>query len=77
MLFEYLISNKEIPIISKLGQNTMAIYLFHGFIIRLSSKFEIFHYSIAVNLVLSCVIAFVIILTFGNKYVAWIFKKVF
>ena len=55
----------------------MAIYLFHGFIIRLSSKFEIFHYSIAVNLVLSCVIAFVIILTFGNKYVAWIFKKVF
>lgn len=72
-LFCTLVPERRIPIISDYGQRTMPIYLLHGFVIRLLGKYEVFHFSTAVNLLILFVIAIVSVLALGNKYLNWLF----
>ncbi len=60
------IPNKKLPLISALGQNTLPIFLLHGFVIRLLSKSGIFHFSPIKNLLLACGIAALMVLLFGS-----------
>ena len=74
-LVELVIPNKKVGIITTIGSNTMCIYLFHGFILRLMNHYNIFNYSIVINLLLSLVITIILLLVFGNKYINKLFKK--
>ena len=57
--------NKKIPVISRIGQNTLVIYLLHGFIIKLLEHFNIFE-KYQVNLVFILLFAISIVLLLGN-----------
>lgn len=71
------IPSKKISIISWLGQNTLAIYLSHGFIVRLMMKYNFFHYSAWSNMLLACLCTIAICIVFGNSYYAKIFSYIF
>lgn len=67
ILFLYMyVPNKELPIFNKIGKNTLLIYLLHGFFIRLFRKYNFFTYSENVNLILSIMIAFFLVIILGN-----------
>lgn len=68
---------KELPLISAIGKNTLPVFLFHGFAMRLLAKERVFHYSQTVNLCLAAAIALVIVLLLGNSVSAWICKWCF
>jgi len=70
-------TNKKIPVISALGKNTIAIFLCHGFIIKLMGKTGFFHYSTKENFIIMFGIAILITIAFGNKYIAKVFAKIF
>lgn len=78
ILFMFLtVSPKRIRLISVLGKNTLPIFLFHGFIIKLIGKYSVFCYTEIENLLLSAGIAMGIVLLLGNPAAAWICKWVF
>ncbi|MBQ6160023.1 MAG: acyltransferase family protein [Oscillospiraceae bacterium] len=78
ILFLFLVvPNRRFPFLTTIGQNTLAIYLPHGFLQRAISKHGIFHYSQFKNLLLAAVISCAILAFFGNKYVGRLFKKIF
>ena len=66
---------KKIPLISCLGQNTLAVFLLHGFVIKLVKKYELFVYSQPANLLLAIILSLLIILLFGNPWIAGLFGK--
>ena len=76
LLLECLIPNRKIPVISTLGQNTIAIFLLHGFIIRIAAKTKFFHYSLQKNMLLAIGIAAAIIVVLGNPVVSKWTRKV-
>lgn len=73
----FIIPNVYIPFITKIGRNTLAIYLLHGFLMRLIAKAGVFHYTENVNIILSAVAAFVILAVLGSPPVGYVFKKLF
>ena len=77
VLIKRVVPKKEIPIISALGQNTLPVFLIHGFVMRLAKYYHIFHYSQKLNFLLACILALVLILALGNKYVGKAFRKLF
>ena len=78
ILFLFLVvPNRKFCFLTTIGQNTLSIFLLHGFIQRLFSKYNIFLYSQFENLLLAVVIDCVILALLGNKYVGRIFKKIF
>ena len=64
--------NKKIKCISKVGSNTLSIYLIHGIIVRMIEKYGcvIFGDNIIINLVICIIIATVLLLILGNDYVS-------
>ena len=66
------ISNKKIKYISKIGSNTMPIYLIHGIIVRLLDKYAriIFVGSKEINLLICIVITILILVILGNDYIS-------
>lgn len=76
-LLDTLIPNRRIPILSTLGQNTMPVFLFHGFCIRLLGKYGVLHYSTPINLLLVCLVSLSLIALLGNPLIGKLFKKVF
>lgn len=68
--------NRKIPIVSTCGKNTLAIFLLHGFVLRIIKKFEVLKYSHNINMVLSFIITIAIILLLGNDFVSGLFKKI-
>ena len=77
LLLERIVPNKRIPVLSSLGQNTMPVYLLHGFVVCLAEKDKWFHFSQPVNFALTCLGAIMLLALFGNKYVGRLFHKIF
>lgn len=76
--FMWVFPKRRIPIISSIGQNTLTVFLCHGFIRKyLESRETIFIYSKSVNIGLAVLISFVIILILGNKYVGTLGRLIF
>ncbi len=69
------VPNKRIPFISLFGQNTLPIFLLHGFLIKLAQKYEVFTFSGIQNLLLAFALSLVIICLFGNPWIAKLFHK--
>lgn len=76
-LLERIVPNKKLPVLSTLGQNTMPVYLLHGFAVRLAEKYEWFCFSQPVNFALACLGAVLLLALFGNKYVGRLFHRIF
>lgn len=68
---------RKLPVISVIGGNTMPVFLFHGFLIRLIGKWKIFQYAEGANLWLALGITVGMVLLFGNPVSAWICKWIF
>ena len=77
IFFNCIIPNIKIPIVTACGRNTMIAYLFHGFIVKLLIKNNVFHYSLTVNFAIAVVIAIVIMAVSGysNHIVTLISRK--
>lgn len=69
------IPNKKIPFVSLLGQNTLSIFLLHGFLIKLAKKYEVFAFLEIQNLLLAIILSLVIICLFGNPWIANLFHR--
>lgn len=69
------IPDKKIPFISPFGQNTLSVFLLHGFIVKLAKKHGIFAFSELKNLFLAIVLALILISFLGNPLVARLFHK--
>lgn len=63
--------NKEIPLVSKIGKNTLPVFLLHGFIMKLI-KYGVL--SINSNYFLIILYTLFILLLLGNNVIAKIFK---
>lgn len=68
--FYLLIPNVKIPFVSIIGANTMTIFLFHGFIVRYLKYIKFFKYDLNKNILISIVLALLISIILGNKYVS-------
>ena len=77
LLLENLIPERKLAIVSTIGQNTLPIYLLHGFIIRYTYFIGLFHYSLTANLLLACTLTVVLMLILGNKYTGKLFRFLF
>jgi fucose 4-O-acetylase-like acetyltransferase len=64
-------SNKKIMIISKIGSNTLSIYLVHGIIVKLLSKYKscFFVDSYILNILIITLITLLILTAFGNDFI--------
>ena len=71
------IPDKKLPIISTLGQNTIAVFLLHGFIVKLVKKHEIFIYTEIQNLLLALLLTVIILCILGNPQSSKLFRKLF
>lgn len=72
-----IVSDKKIPFITSLGQHTFAVFLLHGFIVKLCKKYAIFHYTEEKNFLLTLILTALIVVTFGNRFVAEGFEILF
>jgi fucose 4-O-acetylase-like acetyltransferase len=76
--FMWIMPKRQIPVISIIGQNTLPVYLLHGFIkLYLEKQCNIFVYSKTVNMMLAVLISSLIVALFGNKYFGNGFKVLF
>lgn len=75
--FLCVIPNKKIPFLSVLGQNTLSVFLLHGFLVRLAKKHMLFCYTEPENLLYSVILSITIICLFGNPWSAKWFQLIF
>lgn len=73
-----LVSDRQIPFFSKLGQNTMPIFLMHGFLIKLIGKYEfisLFPYKTAAAVILTIVMVLLLqskpVLLLVSPFLRW------
>lgn len=71
------VPNKKIKFITVLGENTMAIYLIHGFMIIWTKTNLFFNYSLEQNILIAIGLTILIIFTLGNKFTTLIFDDIF
>lgn len=69
------IPDKKMPFVSLLGQNTLSIFLLHGFVVKLAKEYDIFAFSETGNLLLAITLSLIIILLLGNPWVALLFRR--
>ena len=69
------IPDKKMPFVSLLGQNTLSIFLLHGFVVKFAKEYDIFAFSETGNLLLAITLSLVIILLLGNPWVARLFRR--
>ena len=74
ILLLYVVPNKKIAGISYIGKNTFSIFVLHGFLIKLTDKFNLFAYSEIENLLLALLLTGTALLFLGNKYTAVLFQ---
>lgn len=65
--------NHKLPLISKIGKNTLPIFLLHGFLMRYAGAAGIFMQNAQGNLLQLVICALVTLLIFGNAIVAKLF----
>lgn len=64
-----LVPDRHIPGISAVGRGTLPIYLLHGFVVRTMAKFQVFHFSYPVNVLIGFCTALAIVAALGNSKV--------
>lgn len=69
--------NKEIPFLTKIGKNTLSIYLLHGFLLLYIKKMNWFSPYEFIHHISLFLLAIAIICTIGNRFVSTIFTNVF
>lgn len=72
-----IVSDRKIPVVSTIGSNTLPVFLFHGFAVRILGKEAVFQYTQTENILLAVGIALAVLLLFGNPCSAWICKWCF
>ncbi len=72
-LFHLFVTNKKIPLLSYVGQNSIFVFLLHGFVVKLVDKFEI-HKLLNCNFLLIVLLSVLIVALFANKYTVKILK---
>lgn len=77
-----LVSDRQIPFLSKIGQNTMPIFLMHGFLIKLIGKYELislFPYKTAAAVILAVLTVFLLqskpVLLLVSPFLRWNGRK--
>ena len=70
-----IIPNKKIKILSKIGSNTLMIYLLHGIVIKIFGLYykKIFMGNSVRDVLVSMIFSIILIIVFGNDYI----KKLF
>ena len=71
------IPDRKIKIISKLGQNTISIFLIHGFAVKFLNKINFFHWTESRNIFVSLILAFFFCTILGNDKAVHIFEITF
>jgi Fucose 4-O-acetylase and related acetyltransferases len=71
------IPDRPIKLITTIGQNTMPIYLLHGFIAKYVSKCNLLHYGRMENEIIATIAAMMIVIVLGNRQIGRIFRKLF
>ena len=77
LLLLLVVPNRNLGLLTSIGQNTMAVYLLHGFIQRLLLKNQVMQYSVQIDMVLALLLTSLILTALGNKYVGRLFQKLF
>ncbi len=77
LLLLLIVPNRNLGLLTSIGQNTMAVYLLHGFIQRLLLKNQVMHYSLQTDMILALLLTCLILPALGNKYVGRLFRKLF
>ena len=77
LLLFLIVPNRNLGLLTSIGQNTMAVYLLHGFIQRLLLKNQVMRYSVQIDMALALLMVCLILLALGNKYVGRLFRKLF
>lgn len=72
-----IVPGKNIPVITRMGSNTMSGYLLHGFVRMIFEENELLHYSDQVNLLLSVGITVVLIAVLQCPIMIKLFRKLF
>ena len=72
-----LVPTKKIKIVSIIGQNTMPVFLLHGFIARFVTHYHILHFEPAINDLFAVIMATIIVLLLGNRALGKLFKEIF
>lgn len=71
-MLRIVVSDKKIPFITRIGQNTLVIFLMHGFVVKLLKKYEVFHYQLGGNIILMVISVLAIIIVFGMPWADWL-----
>lgn len=75
LFFKNIFPRNKIWGISTIGKNTLSIYLIHGFIVRFVGHTErVFVYSKYINLCMALFFTISILIAFGNRYFAMLFR---
>lgn len=69
--------SKPIPGITRLGQNTLPIYLLHGFVVRLAGHWHLFRLPLWGNLVLALLLSAALVALLGHPRTRKPFRTVF
>ena len=67
-LWNVLVPNRRIWLISMLGRYTMPVFLLHGFLIKWMEKSGFFHWSENVNLLIAAILSAGICVCLGNPW---------
>lgn len=59
---------RRIPFVSAIGQNTFAIFLLHGFVVKCLNKIKILNGGTAVNIAIAFAVSVLILACFGNRW---------
>lgn len=69
--------NRKIPFISRIGSNTLPIFLLHGFFVKLIYKYGVLASDSSGNLLLVFIFTFSIMILLGNSIIASVFHIFF
>lgn len=67
----------HLPGITRLGQNTLPIYLLHGFVVRLAGRVQLFRFSLWANLALALILSAGLVALLGHPRTRKPFRTVF
>ncbi len=67
-------TSRKIPLITTIGQNTLSVYLLHGFVVKLIGKYAGVFVK---NEFFAFLTAIILVMIFGNAFIGTIFKRLF
>lgn len=68
-VFTNIVSGRKLTVITSYGQNTLPIFLMHGFVVKLLKRYDFFKYGLYMNMLFVCIITAVVVLLFGYPWI--------